>query len=104
MEKTQAAEKIKLCGMLTKEKKCEYYNNFSKNAGAGAGFATKQPESGGKRVPRVWRHNFIVIATEQLPATVLPAYCDIGYCDKTLIVTVLSSKMISSTLGNYRIL
>ena len=46
MEKTQAAEKIKLCGMLTKEKKCEYYNNFSKNAGAGAGFATKPPESG----------------------------------------------------------
>jgi len=46
MEKTQAAEKIKLCSMLTKEKKCEFYNNFSKNAGSGAGF--KPPESGGR--------------------------------------------------------
>ena len=48
MEKTQASEKIKLCSMLTKEKKCEFYNNFSKNAGsgAGAGAGFKQPESG----------------------------------------------------------
>ena len=41
----QASEKIKLCSMLTKEKKCEFYNNFSKNAGA-AGASFKQPESG----------------------------------------------------------
>ena len=27
------------------------------------------------------------------PSTGLPGYCDTGYCDKTLIVTVLSSNM-----------
>ena len=34
--------------------------------------------------------------------TGFPAYCDTDYCDKTLIVTVLSSKMISTTVWNYR--
>ena len=49
MEKNQASEKIKLCSMLTKEKKCEFYNNFSKNAVGGMGASLKPPDPAGNK-------------------------------------------------------
>jgi regulator of telomere elongation helicase 1 len=33
-EKTTGTDKIKLCNILTKAKKCDYYNNFSKSEGS----------------------------------------------------------------------
>ena len=40
-EKKQSADKIKMCGILTKEKKCEYYNNFQSNVGVAAAGAVE---------------------------------------------------------------
>ena len=45
-EKKQAGDKIKLCGILTKEKRCEFYNNFSSNAGAAAAGAVEAATRG----------------------------------------------------------
>ena len=39
-----------------------------------------------------------------ITSTGLPAYCDTGYCDKMLIVTLFSSQIMSTTLLNYRLL
>ena len=51
-----------------------------------------------------WAGKSQVTHEAKLARTELPSFCDTGYCDKTLIVTVFSSNIMSTTPWNHRIL